>query len=70
MEGETGACGTGSVAIVAAATRLGLIEPTDAVDISVPGGELRVTRSDRGGLELTGGVVHEFDGDAAAVVDD
>ena len=70
IEGETEACATGSVAIVAAATRLGLIDSPDEVDVSVPGGELQVTRTDRGGLELTGGVVHEFDGDAAAVVDD
>ncbi|WP_253737707.1 diaminopimelate epimerase [Halohasta salina] len=70
IEGETEACATGSVAVVAAATRLGLIEPTDAVDVAVPGGELQVTRTDRGGLELTGAVAHEFDGDAAAVVDD
>ena len=70
VEGETEACATGSAAIVAAATRLGRIEPTDAVDISVPGGELKVTRTARGGLELTGAVAHEFDGDTAAVVDD
>jgi len=70
IEGETEACATGSVAIVAAATRLGLIESTDAVDVSVPGGELQVTRTDRGGLLLTGAVAHEFDGDAAVVVDD
>ncbi|MFO7832521.1 MAG: diaminopimelate epimerase [Halohasta sp.] len=70
IEGETQACATGSVAIVAAATRLGRIEPTDTVDLSVPGGELQVTRADRGGLLLTGAVDHEFDGDVAAVVDD
>jgi len=70
IEGETEACATGSVAIVAAATRLGRIGPTDAVDVSVPGGELQVTRTDRGGLLLTGAVAHEFDGHVAAVVDD
>ena len=70
IEGETKACATGSVAIVAAATRLGLIEPTDAVDLSVPGGELQVEKADRGGLLLTGAVDHEFNGDAAAAVDD
>ena len=70
VEGETEACATGSAAIVAAATRLGRIDSTDAVDVSVPGGELQVTRTDRGGLLLTGGVAHEFDGHAAAVVDD
>ena len=70
VEGETEACATGSAAIVAAATRLGRIEPTDAVDVSVPGGELQVTRTDRGGLLLTGAVAHEFDGHVAAVVDD
>ena len=70
IEGETEACATGSAAIVAAATRLGLIEPSDAVGVSVPGGELQVSRTDHGGLLLTGAVVHEFDGDTAAVVDD
>jgi diaminopimelate epimerase len=69
IEGETQACATGSVAIVAAATRLGLIESADTVDLSVPGGELQVERADRGGLLLTGAVDHEFDGNAAAVVD-
>lgn len=70
IEGETQACGTGSVAIVAAAMRLGVLDSPDEVDVSVPGGELRVETTDRGCLLLTGGVTHEFDGDAAVVVDD
>jgi len=70
IEGETEACATGSVAIVAAATRLGMLDSPAEVDISVPGGELRVETTDRGRLLLAGAVTHEFDGDAAAVVDD
>jgi diaminopimelate epimerase len=70
IEGETQACGTGSVAIAAAACRIGLIESAAPVDISLPGGELQITATDRGELLLTGEVTHEFDGDAARVADD
>ena len=70
IEGETQACGTGSVAIAAAASRIGLIESAAPVDISLPGGELHVSAADRGGLLLTGAVTHEFDGDVPASVDD
>jgi diaminopimelate epimerase len=75
IEGETEACGTGSVAIAAAASRIGLIESAAAsrigliesaapVDISLPGGELQIEATDRGELQLTGTVTYEFDGDA------
>ncbi|MFW6320773.1 MAG: diaminopimelate epimerase [Halohasta sp.] len=70
VEGETAACGTGSAAIAAAAGRIGLIDSPAPVDISLPGGELRVSSTDRGVLELTGPVVHEFDGSVPAVVAD
>ncbi|ATW87099.1 diaminopimelate epimerase [Halohasta litchfieldiae] len=66
IEGETQACATGSVAIAAAASRIGLIESAAPVDISLPGGELRISATDRGELLLTGAVTHEFDGDLAA----
>jgi diaminopimelate epimerase len=64
IEGETEACGTGSVAIAAAASRIGLIESAAPVDISLPGGELQIEATDRGELQLTGTVTYEFDGDA------
>jgi len=70
IEGETAACGTGSVAIAAAASRIGLIESVTPVDISLPGGELHVSATDRGVLLLTGPVVHEFDGTAPVTVAD
>ena len=70
VEGETDACATGSVAIAAAANRIGLIDSTAPVDISVAGGDLRISSTDRGELLLTGGVTHEFDGDVPATVAD
>lgn len=70
IEGETQACGTGSVAIAAAASRIGRIESAAPVDISLPGGELHVSATDRGVLLLTGAVTHEFDGDVPAPADD
>ena len=61
VEGETDACGTGAVAIVAAARRLG---HTDAATVPVrpPGGELRVTVTDDGRTRLAGRVERAFDG--------
>jgi len=70
VEGETDSCATGSVAIAAAATRSGLIEATAPVDISLAGGDLQISATDRGELLLTGGVTHEFDGDVPATVAD
>jgi diaminopimelate epimerase len=61
VEGETRSCGTGAVAVVAAARRLGLIEGDDAVS-RPPGGELEITVPDRGHATLTGPVAHEFSG--------
>ena len=61
VEGETRSCGTGAVAIVAAARRLGLIEGESAVS-RPPGGELEITVPDRGHATLTGPVAHEFGG--------
>ncbi len=66
VEGETDACATGSVAIAAAASRIGLIDSTAPVDISLAGGDLRISSTDRGELLLTGGVTHEFDGHLSA----
>ena len=54
VEGETQSCGTGAVAIVAAAVRLDLVEPGTAVSVSPPGGELTVTVPESGPATLAG----------------
>jgi diaminopimelate epimerase len=59
--GATLACGTGAVAAVAAAQRRGLVDA--AVRVSLPGGELMVTRRDDGHLLLSGPAVIAFTGD-------
>ena len=61
VEGETRSCGTGAVAVVAAARRLGRIDGDEAVS-RPPGGELEITVRDRGHATLTGPVAHEFSG--------
>jgi len=61
VEGETRSCGTGAVAVVAAARRLGLIDGDSAVS-RPPGGELEITVPDAGHATLTGPVAHEFSG--------
>ena len=65
VEGETRSCGTGAVAIVAAARRLGLIEGESAVS-RPPGGELDITVPDAGHATLTGPVAREFSGTLTA----
>jgi diaminopimelate epimerase len=65
VEGETRSCGTGAVAVVAAARRLGLIEGESAVS-RPPGGELEITVPDRGHATLTGPVAREFSGTLSA----
>ena len=61
VEGETRSCGTGAVAVVAAARRLGLIDGDAAVS-RPPGGELEIEVPDAGHATLTGPVAHEFSG--------
>ncbi|MFC7324766.1 diaminopimelate epimerase [Halorubrum rutilum] len=61
VEGETRSCGTGAVAVVAAARRLGLIEGEAAVS-RPPGGDLEIAVPDAGHATLTGPVAHEFSG--------
>ena len=61
VEGETRSCGTGAVAVVAAARRLGLIAGESAVS-RPPGGELEIAVPDAGHATLTGPVAREFDG--------
>jgi len=61
VEGETRSCGTGAVAVVAAARRLGLIDGESAVS-RPPGGELEISVPDRGHATLTGPVAREYEG--------
>jgi diaminopimelate epimerase len=65
VEGETRSCGTGAVAIAAAARRLGLIAGESAVT-RPPGGDLEITVPDAGHATLTGPVAHEFTGSLPA----
>lgn len=65
VEGETRSCGTGAVAVVAVARRLGLIDGDTAVT-RPPGGELRITVPDDDHATLTGPVAREFSGRVAA----
>ena len=69
VEGETDSCATGSVAIAVAAQRTGRIDSAAPVDISLAGGELQISATDRGELLLTGGVTHEFEGELPAAVE-
>lgn len=59
--GATLACGTGAVAAVAAAQRRGLVDAR--VRVSLPGGDLVITRRDDGHLLLAGPAVVAFTGD-------
>jgi diaminopimelate epimerase len=66
VEGETRACGTGAVAVAAAAKRLGRL-PDDADDwtwitVSPPGGDLGVAVPDDGPARLRGPAEKRFDG--------
>ncbi|MDJ1430871.1 diaminopimelate epimerase [Halostagnicola sp. A-GB9-2] len=63
VEGETDACGTGAVAIAAAARRLGLTED-DEIDVQPPGGDLEIRFAD-GTTMLVGPVEREFDGEVS-----
>ena len=63
VEGETRACGTGAVAVAAAAKRLGRLE-TDSewITVSPPGGDLGVTVPDTGPARLRGPAEKRFEG--------
>ncbi|MFC7213603.1 diaminopimelate epimerase [Saliphagus sp. GCM10025334] len=61
VEGETDACGTGAVAIAAAARRLGLADG-NSISVSPPGGDLEVV-FDGDTATLIGPVEHKFDGE-------
>lgn len=59
VEAETHSCGTGAVAVVAVARRLGRVDDGRTVRVSPPGGDLEVTLTDDGSL-LRGPVVREY----------
>ena len=59
VEGETRSCGTGAVAVVAAAHELGRVETDQSVSVHPPGGRLVVTRT-ADGATLQGPVEREF----------
>ena len=65
VEGETLACGTGAVAAVATARRLGRIDGAGPYRVSPPGGDLLVVVPDDGEATLTGPVTREFATDLA-----
>ena len=74
VEGETRACGTGAVAVAAAAKRLGRlpdgVAPDDWVRVSPPGGNLSVAVPDTGPARLRGPAVKQFDGELPAAPGD
>lgn len=67
VEGETVACGTGAVAIVAVAFKNGAILPGEAVRVRPPGGELRVIINEDETAVLIGPVTKEFSGELSSV---
>ena len=61
--GFTLACGTGACATVAAGVRAGLLESDRPVEVTLPGGVLRILhRSEDGHLLMTGPAVEVFEG--------
>ena len=61
VEGETLACGTGAVAVVAAAKRTGRLDTDGPVRVSPPGGDLVIVVPSDGPATLTGPVEREFE---------
>ena len=68
VEGETRSCGTGAVAVAAVAKRLGRLDGHDAVTVSPPGGDLRITVPDDGPATLAGPAEREFADELETVV--
>ncbi|MFB6143514.1 MAG: diaminopimelate epimerase [Halorientalis sp.] len=66
VEAETDSCGTGAVAVVAAATRLGHVERGQRVPVHPPGGRLVVELTDDDAL-LQGPVEREYTGEVTVV---
>lgn len=72
VEGETRACGTGAVAVAAAAKRLGRLPENPAGDwvrVSPPGGDLEVAVPGDGPARLRGPAVKRFGGELPASPD-
>ena len=67
VERETRSCGTGAVAIAAAAARRGDIPEDAEVTVSPPGGDLVVTLSPDGNATLRGPTEFEFSDEIEAV---
>ncbi|XVH30959.1 diaminopimelate epimerase [Haloferacaceae archaeon DSL9] len=67
VEGETRSCGTGAVAIVAAARRTGRLDAEGPVTVTPPGGDLSITVPETGLATLAGPVEYEFDGTLPAL---
>ncbi|GAB7018157.1 diaminopimelate epimerase [Halostagnicola bangensis] len=63
VEGETDSCGTGAVAVAAAARRLELTED-DEIAVQPPGGDLEI-RFEGGRTMLAGPVQREFEGEVS-----
>lgn len=64
VEGETRACGTGAVAVAAAAKRLGRLDTEDEwVSVTPPGGELGVSVPADGPARLRGPTAKRFEGE-------
>ncbi|WP_152040299.1 diaminopimelate epimerase [Salinigranum salinum] len=66
VEGETRSCGTGAVAVVAVAKRLGLVG-SDELRVSPPGGDLLIRVPDRDEATLRGPVALDFAGELPVV---
>jgi diaminopimelate epimerase len=67
VENETLACGTGAVAVVAAAKRTGRLTTGGPVRVSPPGGDLVIVVPGDGPATLTGPVEREFAADVGDV---
>ncbi len=73
VEGETRACGTGAVAVAAAAKRLGRLDTSsdeEWVRVSPPGGDLSVAVPEDGPAQLRGPAVEQFEGELPAEPDE
>jgi diaminopimelate epimerase len=68
VEGETRSCGTGAVAVAAAAKRVGALDGRSAVTVAPPGGDLRITVPDDGPATLSGPAEREFATELGTVV--
>jgi len=66
--GETLACGSGACAAVACGQRRGLL--ADRVQVDLPGGSLKISRSDQGHVLMTGPAERVYDGVVDVALDD